>query len=252
MAPPTPDLAAGFPREDLVRLITQCIHSLGYEGAASTLEKESGIPLLADSVRHFRSGILEGRWDEVETLVDKLELRSEDSRVDVHFLVLRQKFLELVEAQRVDEALRCLRQQLAPLDKKRVVTDARSIIPSPGVLKQAQSRLASTPLPPNPRQLLVAPGAKAAADAPGVGEAAARCLSPPSAQPPQPPPLSPLSVEGAQPQPGGSVPELSCYLMCKSGEELRAHSGWDGAAGQSRRLLLQELQRYVPPTHLLP
>jgi len=40
--------------------------------------------------------------------------------------------------------------------------------------------------------------------------------------------------------------------MSKTPEELRLRAGWDGAQGESRKLLLHELQRHIPPSHLLP
>ena len=46
--------------------------------------------------------------------------------------------------------------------------------------------------------------------------------------------------------------ELSGYLTCKSAAELQLRTGWDGAAGSSRKLLLQELQQHIPPSLLLP
>ena len=46
--------------------------------------------------------------------------------------------------------------------------------------------------------------------------------------------------------------ELSTYLLCRSAEELKARSGWDGGGGASRRLLLDELQEHIPPSLLLP
>ena len=52
-------LAAGFRRSDCVRLITQCLQGLGYNGAASRLEEDSGILLLAQPVSRFRQGVLE-------------------------------------------------------------------------------------------------------------------------------------------------------------------------------------------------
>lgn len=40
--------------------------------------------------------------------------------------------------------------------------------------------------------------------------------------------------------------------MCGSPEELRTRANWDGVAGDSRRLLLVELQRYISPSVMLP
>lgn len=42
---------------------------------ASTLEKESGVPALPDSVRTFRAAITEGAWDAALRAVSKLQVR---------------------------------------------------------------------------------------------------------------------------------------------------------------------------------
>merc|ERR1740124_1402258 len=88
-------LAAGFRRSDVVRLMTQCIQGLGYSGAASRLEEDSGILLLAQPVSQFRQGVLEGQWDLMDGLVDEMQLNS-DCRAHVCFLIYRQKYLELL------------------------------------------------------------------------------------------------------------------------------------------------------------
>lgn len=45
---------------------------------------------------------------------------------------------------------------------------------------------------------------------------------------------------------------LSSYIMCSGPEDLRAQSGWDGAAGWSRHRLLEDIQRYMPSSIMLP
>ena len=193
--PPGDELIeSGFRRGDVVRLMTQCLHSLGYVGAAQALEHDSGIQLMSEPVSRFRAGILDGAWQRVEELVEELGLPSEASRVNVRFLVYRQKYLELVESQDLAAALQCLRQQLAPLDKLRP--------------KKPQSQ-------------------------------------------DDPSPATPSRPDGWA-QLASELPELSCYLMCSSAEELYARTGWDGAGGASRRVLLESLQQHVPPSLLLP
>ena len=53
----------GFMRADLVRLIMQCLGSLGYEHAAEVLQKDSGIELLSEPVARFQDCILRGEWE---------------------------------------------------------------------------------------------------------------------------------------------------------------------------------------------
>ena len=176
-------LAAGFRRSDCVRLITQCLQGLGYNGAASRLEEDSGILLLAQPVSRFRQGVLEGQWGLMDGLVDEMQLQP-NCRARVCFLIYRQKYLELLEAGCLPEALCCLREQLAPLQAH--ITAHEPVESSAGAVEHNALR------------------------------------------------------------------ELSCYLMCGHIEELKRRAAWDGAQGSSRQMLLQELQRHIPPSLLLP
>ncbi|KAI1809053.1 WD40-repeat-containing domain protein [Poronia punctata] len=45
---------------------------------------------------------------------------------------------------------------------------------------------------------------------------------------------------------------LSSLIMCQSREELRSKAEWDGADGQSRRMLLSELSKCISPSVMLP
>ena len=220
-------LAAGFRRSDIVRLVTQCLNGLGYEAAAAQLESDSGIPLLAEPVSRFRQGILEGHWDAVDRLIDEMRLHT-DCLTHVRFLVCRQKYLELLEAGNTSDALKCLRQQLAPLEAQLVVeyapSSAREAAP-PAAAAAAASEAANgshqQPQPPPPPP-------------------------PPGGAPKQGPPLP------SAPPPLGPLQELSCLLMCGSVDELKARANWEGTRGGSRAALLQDLQRHIPPSLLLP
>ncbi|KAG6909629.1 hypothetical protein DXG01_016411 [Tephrocybe rancida] len=46
--------------------------------------------------------------------------------------------------------------------------------------------------------------------------------------------------------------ELAPLLMCSESEDLRQRAGWDGAAGTSRRQLLNNIQRYIPSSLMIP
>ncbi|KAK0627045.1 WD40-repeat-containing domain protein [Immersiella caudata] len=45
---------------------------------------------------------------------------------------------------------------------------------------------------------------------------------------------------------------LSSLLMCQSAEDLMSKADWDGAHGESRRILLSELSRCISPSVMLP
>lgn len=48
------------------------------------------------------------------------------------------------------------------------------------------------------------------------------------------------------------VHELSRFIMCSPGDELRKLSQWDGKGLLSRQKLMEKLQIYLPPTVMLP
>ncbi|XP_013785732.1 WD repeat-containing protein 26-like, partial [Limulus polyphemus] len=48
------------------------------------------------------------------------------------------------------------------------------------------------------------------------------------------------------------VHELSSYMMCSTGEELRGMSRWDGKGLISRQKLMEKLQAFFPPVVMLP
>lgn len=115
LTPQNDVLASGFGRSDVVRLITQSLHALGYHRSAELLEGESQIKLLSAEVSAFRQGVLDGSWDEAGSRIAALGLESREAACAVQFLILEQKFLELVDDQRFEPALEVLRAQLVPL-----------------------------------------------------------------------------------------------------------------------------------------
>ncbi|KAI3616667.1 wd domain-containing protein [Moniliophthora roreri] len=58
--------------------------------------------------------------------------------------------------------------------------------------------------------------------------------------------LAPLSVDT------DLLHSLSSLIMCSDPEDVRQRAGWDGASGLSRRQLLNELHRYIPPSVMIP
>ena len=130
-------LASGFRRADVVRLVTQCLHSLGYEAqsmlprpsiaaactctctcahvhahacttpplpspiapqrAASELVDESGVQCWPEPVSRFRAALLHGEWGAADALITNLHL-PDPARRRVRFLVHRQHYLERLEA----------------------------------------------------------------------------------------------------------------------------------------------------------
>ncbi|RRT68351.1 hypothetical protein B296_00010594 [Ensete ventricosum] len=109
-------------KTEFVRTITKALYSLGYDRTGAVLEEESGIPLYSSMVNLFRKQVLEGNWDESLITLHKIGLDDENVLKSVSFLILEQKFFEILEKNKIMEALETLRSEITPLsiNKKRV------------------------------------------------------------------------------------------------------------------------------------
>ncbi|XP_008790475.1 WD repeat-containing protein 26 homolog [Phoenix dactylifera] len=107
---------------EFVRIITKALYSLGYERSGAALEEESGICLHSSVVNLFRKQVLDGNWNESVLTLHKIGLSDESILKSASFLILERKFFELLEKDRVMDALKTLRSEITPLgiDKKRV------------------------------------------------------------------------------------------------------------------------------------
>ncbi|CAK9325347.1 unnamed protein product [Citrullus colocynthis] len=105
-------------KDEFVRIIANALYSLGYKKSSARLEEESGIPLHSSAVNIFMQHILEGNWDESITTLHKIGLSNESMVKSASFLILEQKYLELLQVDKVMEALKTLRTEIAPLSIK--------------------------------------------------------------------------------------------------------------------------------------
>jgi len=102
-------------KSELVRLMQQSLHDLGYASTAKHLEQESGIQLQTEAVDRFRNTILAGRWPSALELLGEMEADSPAAARSARFVILKQQFLEALEQADINVALRTLRTELAPL-----------------------------------------------------------------------------------------------------------------------------------------
>ncbi|XP_020227448.1 WD repeat-containing protein 26 homolog [Cajanus cajan] len=102
-------------REEFVRIIAKALYSLGYRKTGAHLEEESGIPLQSPGVNRFTQQILDGNWDDSIATLHKIGLADEGVVRSASFLILEQKFFELLNGEKVMEALKTLRMEIAPL-----------------------------------------------------------------------------------------------------------------------------------------
>jgi WD40 repeat protein len=101
-------------KEEFFRLISQALREHGYNQAADTLENESGIIYEETNMIQFRDNILNGEWKKAESLLPYLKIKDNDIN-ECLFLIRQQKYLELLEKRKVNNALIVLRKELTPL-----------------------------------------------------------------------------------------------------------------------------------------
>ncbi|GFR94913.1 WD repeat-containing protein 26 [Elysia marginata] len=104
--------------EDIVRLIGQHLRGLGFNQTAEQLIAESGCALEHPTAASFRAHIMDGQWDRTEEDLQELEALVKGGQEDIvkmRFLILEQKYLELLEDGFPLKALDCLRHELTPM-----------------------------------------------------------------------------------------------------------------------------------------
>jgi hypothetical protein len=149
LKPPASSVWYGHNREELTRILIQCLDEMGYSNAAQELSKESNYELEGPAVAAFRSAVVQGDWPEAEALLfghgvmhvgfggdggrenDSAVAGNGDSKntfrglplveaADVRemlFALREQKYLELLESRDISAALLVLRQELTPLNE---------------------------------------------------------------------------------------------------------------------------------------
>lgn len=124
----------GVKKVEFVRIITEALYSLGYTKTGSFLEQESGIPFHSSTVTVFIQQILNGSWDESLTSLHKIGITDETIIKLACFIILQQKFFELLDGEKVMDALKTLRTEIAPLSINNIrVRELSSLILSPSL-----------------------------------------------------------------------------------------------------------------------
>ncbi|XP_071906532.1 WD repeat-containing protein 26 homolog [Coffea arabica] len=100
---------------EFVRIIAEALYSLGYKKTGAHLEEESGIPLHSSAVNSFMQQVLEGKWDESVVTLHRIGLVDESIIKLASFVILEQKFFELLDGENFMDALKTLRTEIAPL-----------------------------------------------------------------------------------------------------------------------------------------
>ncbi|KAL8150645.1 hypothetical protein V2J09_020453 [Rumex salicifolius] len=136
-------------KQEYVKIITRALYSLGYDKSGALLEEESGIQLHSSIVSLFMQQMLDGKWDESVMTLHKIGI-SDETLKSASFVILEQKFLELLQREKTMEALTTLRNEIVPLqiNSDRVPELAACIFNS-------QSKCASSNECANPRSQIL-------------------------------------------------------------------------------------------------
>ncbi|KAI3457672.1 hypothetical protein Pfo_014335 [Paulownia fortunei] len=100
---------------ELVRIVGEALYSLGYKTTGVCLEEESGIPLHSTVVTLFMQQIIDGKWDESVATLHNIGLIDIAIIKLATLVILEQKFFELLYGEKLMEALKTLRTEIAPL-----------------------------------------------------------------------------------------------------------------------------------------
>jgi len=106
---------------DIIRLMGQQLRDLGLLRTVETLMQESGCKLDHTSASRFQTHVMDGEWDRAESDLAELKplIKNGQALLEMKFLILEQKFLELLDDGGQIEALNVLRSELTPLNHMR-------------------------------------------------------------------------------------------------------------------------------------
>lgn len=103
-------------KHEFVRIIIQCLHSLGYKKSASCLESESGISYKSPESKLLEIQVLSANWEDSIGILNGIEDMTEETRASALFLILRQCILECLSRGDDSSALSILRKRVSPLN----------------------------------------------------------------------------------------------------------------------------------------
>ncbi|KAM5563260.1 WD repeat-containing protein WDS [Rosa sericea] len=106
-------------KHEFVRIIIQCLYSIGYGKAASCLELESGIACQSHYFQMLESKILSGNWNDCIDILNAIKDLTEETRATALFLVFKQSLLECSKCGDDKLALDILQKEVSALQMGR-------------------------------------------------------------------------------------------------------------------------------------
>lgn len=209
-------------RRELVKLTLQSLREMGYDSAAKALEAESGITLEHPSITAFRTAVLSGDWRNAERLlIDGLTYAARRLQASRGSLGASSSSLETLPSSSTASSTSSI--LAAPESSNQDLID--SVLRRPDIVSLRSIRFMLQKQ--RYLELLESRQTKKALNV--LREK-----------------LTPLSHDTSQ------LHHLSSLVISASPEQLHARAGWDGADGESRRLLMMEIESAVSPLVMIP
>ncbi|KAF2166381.1 hypothetical protein M409DRAFT_66823 [Zasmidium cellare ATCC 36951] len=202
----------GHDREEVTRILLQSLSDLGYQGAAQQLSKESGYELEIPSVAAFRNAVLNGEWEEAESLL----FGNSAEELDGGGVPVGNGHSNSLSWRKSGEGRNSFGSQNGyarnglPLAEGADTTYLKFVLRQQKYLELLEQRDLNAALTVLRTQ------------------------------------LTPLKGDV------GRLHFLSSLVMCPTESDLRTQADWDGVEGQSRHLLLSDISRSISPSVMIP
>ncbi|KAK9726460.1 hypothetical protein RND81_05G216900 [Saponaria officinalis] len=102
-------------KHEFVRILIQCLHSLGFHKSSSCLESESGISYKSKEFESIESEILNAKWEDCIKSLHGIKGLTDEMRCSSLFLVVRQYLLECISYGDDSTALGILQKRVSSL-----------------------------------------------------------------------------------------------------------------------------------------
>ena len=88
-----------------------------FRETVAALERESGLNVQTHEAEELQRALLAGDWDTCLNSLNHIQFVSEIAKSNVRRMILEEKYLELLEDQRLDAAMLCLQTELREMCK---------------------------------------------------------------------------------------------------------------------------------------
>ncbi|SMR57201.1 unnamed protein product [Zymoseptoria tritici ST99CH_1E4] len=202
----------GHDREEVTRIVLQSLSDMGFRGAAEQLSRESGYELEIPSVAAFRNAVLDGNWEDAESLLFGMEpIELDEGGVSLGNGHSNPSSYRKSSGDRLSFGSQngSSRHGL-PLAEGADTTLLRFHLRQQKYLELLERRDLTLALSVLRNE------------------------------------LTPLKTDV------GRLHFLSSLVMCPTIADLRRQADWDGVSGSSRTVLLSEISKYISPSVMIP